>query len=726
MFDDSQDVGQSVIPNDQPAPAAAAAPVTPASPSTLSVMPPSTDEQPSAFDTSRASPFLAKTNRPVTANESQGQIVSNAVQPDPAHIQAVKRASVLYDVAEALAGGPRYTETIDASGTRTRIPVRLKKGEIAMALALEALSGGLAGMTYGKGRGPGAAGLAGMQQSILRGQQAQQRQDQIAEEDFANRSKALASKAAVAEVNSRTLLNTSEAEKYGADAIDKLVEINRASGVLDVDSDNLDNGGAPLTQAEMLDGIRAGRLNTTDKLGPVAGRVQVTSPDGTTRWESTHLVIRDPNSPVTISQDDWDRYAASHVPGFRPINLGPNGIEVKLSTKQRANEILAAHTLSDFRLNEMREVLSGTPWADKVPTSVNFSEPGVETAISRFQRYVSHSNQHGMDIYESLQAMGTDKRDPKTGQMQPNPDAKYVDTVAGAMGGWPLVEAVHNQLAANKKAATELSIIDSEAKANAVLAAPNRFTKEQQTAAHNFLVLANEQGARKAAQEARSRAVAEGKDVEAMYKTGVNPVTGENLTLANAPDSMLVDAKGRPVPETMQSFYKPSQNERQTADTARQALSISAGLRAAVQKNPSLVGPLLGNSKAALAKMGLGDAEAQKLLDDVAFLQSAATKVHTGRFSNEILRKMSGMIKPGMNTDQFIGGLNSIDEVMQRYAQEDKLVTVADYREMQQSGISEVTAPQNLTNFQVNPQTGQQIGWDGKQWVDVTTRQPVK
>jgi hypothetical protein len=429
-----------------------------------------------------------------------------------------------------------------------------------------------------------------------------------------------------------------------------------------------------MTQQEMSDAIKNGKISTMDQIGPIAGRVQITDKDGNIRWQATHLIIRDPNSPVPVSQEMWDRYASARVPGFPAgVNIHP-GTTLKLSLIQRANEVVAAHSLSDYRLKEIRDVLQGTQWADKVPASIDFSKVGVETAVQRFQKYVSHSDQHGMDVYESLQAMGTAKRDPKTGAMQPNPDAKYVDTVAAAMGGWPVLQAVHNQLAADKKNATEFSVIDSESKANAVLASPNKFTRDQVSSAQNFLKLTQQQGARKAAEDARSRAVAEGKDTEAMLKTGVNPITGEKLSLANAPDSMLVDSKGRPVPQNMQTFYKPSQNERQTADTARQALAISADLRAAVQKNPNLVGPLLGNSKAGLAKLGLGDAQAQKFLDDISFLQSAATKVHTGRFSSEILHKMGAMLGPGMNSDQFVGGLNSIDEVMQRYSKEDQLV----------------------------------------------------
>jgi hypothetical protein len=627
----------------------------------------------------------------------QTQIVANT-QPVDVHQDhpLVRKASVLRSVAETLAGGPRYTERIDENGNRVLTPVKMTGKDIAMAIALEAIQGSLTGLAAGRGHGAGAAGAAAFQQSAGMRLQEQQRQDERAQQDAQNRAAVLTRKAQIAEVNSRTLLNTAEAEKYGADAIDRLVEINRSSGVLDIDPSNLDNGGQPMTQAELMDAMKSGKLSAMDQLGPVTGRVQVTNADGSTRWEATHLVVKDPNQEVPITQEMWDRFADAQVPGFKKgIKIAEGVNTFKLGTIQRANEVAGAHALGDFRLKELREVLNGTPWSEKVPASIDYSQPGVDTALQKFQKYISHSNQHGMDVYESLQQMGADKRDSKTGAMQPNPDAKYVDAVAAAFGGWGVLEAVHNQLGANKKIASEFGIVDSEAKANAVLASPGKFTKDQVDSAQRFLSLAQQQGAGKAAQEARERAVAEGKDVEAMLKTGINPITGERLSLANAPDSMLVDAKGRPIPQNQQPLYKPSQNERQTADTARQALAISADLRAAVQKNPNLVGPLLGNSKKALSKLGLGDAEAQKLIDDVNFLQSAATKVHTGRFSSEILKKMSGMIAPGMNSDQFIGGLNSIDEVMGRYAKEDQLITVADYKQMQ--------TPASVPNAQTPP-----------------------
>jgi hypothetical protein len=195
-----------------------------------------------------------------------------------------------------------------------------------------------------------------------------------------------------------------------------------------------------------------------------------------------------------------------------------------------------------------------------------------------------------------------------------------------------------------------------------------------------------------------------------MYRFGKNPITGEVLSLDNAPPSMLVAASGQVIPQDLVSTYKPTSQERQTADTARQVLQISAGLQSELQKNPNLAGPLSGRSKAAIAKLGYGDAQAQKFLDDISFLQTASTKMHTGRFSNAILDKMGNLIKPGMNDQQFTGALSSINSVASRYADEDRLTTVADYRQ-------KTATPQNPNptgGQQVQIPAGAQIGRDGQ------------
>jgi hypothetical protein len=600
----------------------------------------------------------------------------------PTH-PAIQRAGLLHSIAETLAGGPRYSTAINPDGTRTVTKVPLSKGAIGMAIALEAIGGALSG--YGVKNGPGNRGraaAAGFDNAVQQRQQADQLQQQQAQQDANNQAQALARKATIFETNMRGMLNAAEVEKYGADAIDKLVQLNRESGLLDPSADYVENGGVPMTQQELTDAMAKGTIAPTDHLGPIAGRVELTNPDGTKRWETTHLILKSGDERVPLTQDDWNRYSAHGVKGFpASVRIG-DGQTVKLSIKANANEQLAAHLLSEYRLNGLRDILDGTPEAAKVPSKVDWSIPGNDRAMQIYQKHISHDAENSSDPFLALKAMGADKRSPD-GTMKPNPDAKYVNTVADAFGGWPVLEAAHNQLLANKQNAEKYSIVDTQDKAEAILSAPKKFSLDQVSAARNFVQLSQQLGVGKAVSEVRARAVAEGKDVEAMYKTGVNPITKEKLTLDNAPDSMLVDAQGRPVPQNQQPLYKPTQMERQTADTARQALAISQGLRQAVQQNPNLIGPLVGRSKEGLAKLGIGDAQAQKLLNDISFLQSAATKVHTGRFSNEILSKMAKMIQPGMNADQFGGALDSIDDVMQRYANEDKLITVAEYRNMQ-------------------------------------------
>ena len=711
MVQNAAPASQTLVSNTNPpttAPATASpttnASATAASPGTTlpvasqaATQPPSTASPastvtPATQDTvSNRTPNLS-TPPPQTPNVPNPQLPPNSTvpegQPNASH-PAVQRAGVTNSVAIALAGGPRYRTAVDPeTGAVTRTQVPLSKRDVGLAIAFQALSGALAG--YGVKPGPGAIGRAGFA-GLQEGQQetaAKQKQDAdqaaAAKADADNQTAVLAKRAAIYEANSRTLLNTSEVEQRGADAIDKLVAINRQSGVLDTDAINVLNNGQPMTQDELNDAMRKGAIDPTAQLGPIAGREEITGADGSKRWQATHLIIKDGSAPVTLSQADWDRYAAAGVPGFtKGTQIGGN-TQVKLSMVQRANEIVASHHLADLRLADLRTTLDGTPLADKVPSTIDWTQPGTETAMQRYQKYVSHNADNLADPYLALQAMGTAKRDPKTGEMAPNPDAKYADTVATALGGWPVLEAAHNQLLANKADAAKYSIIDTADKANAVLASPKRFTADQVSAARGFNALTAQQGERKTAEDARAHAVATGADVEAMYRFGRNPVTGKVLNLDNAAPAMLVDSSGNVIPQDLISTYKPTAAQRQTGDTARQVLSIAADLRQAIAANPALAGPLSGRSKSGLAKLGLGDAQAQKFLDDVSFLQTAATKMHSGRFSNAILDKMSSLIQPGMNDGQFSGALDSITGVAGRYADEDRLTTVASYRSQQQ------------------------------------------
>src|SRR5690242_9786482 len=110
----------STLPNQQitndPAqapPASSNAPAPQASPSTPSVSDTQQPTSPLAQQSGDTQPISFPQNPSRSVKPSQGQVVSNVQQPTEEVHPAVKRASVLYDIAQALAGGPRYTEAID-------------------------------------------------------------------------------------------------------------------------------------------------------------------------------------------------------------------------------------------------------------------------------------------------------------------------------------------------------------------------------------------------------------------------------------------------------------------------------------------------------------------------------------------------------------------------------------------------------------------------------------
>ena len=512
---------------EQPAPAQAAAPAQPqqnAQPGQ-----PGQNQQP---DQSGKQPDLSKPAQPT--------------QPTPQQIQQQKRqqqidnAGHFYKVAQAFVGGPRYRTIIDPNtGATKREQVPLSRGDIAMALVAEVLSGGLAGLAQ---RGPGAEGRAaeaGFQQVSQQQQDAQKQQEQQEQQAFQNQSQGLARRASVYEANSRAVLNTAEAEAKGADSIDKLVDINRQSGVLDVDPSLTENDGQPMTQQELMDAVKSGKLSPTDQLGAVAGRVEVTNPDGSKRWEATHLVMKDPNTPVSLTQEQWDRFADAGVPGYpKGTKIGANGVQIPLRMMQvNANEIAASHTLANQRLSDLRGVLGDTDEGKLIPKSIDFNAPGVNTALQRFQTYVSHNATNLDDPYLALQQMGADKRNPKTGQMEPNQDSKYVDVIAQQFGGWNVLQAAHDKILADKDAVKKTAdrkalydVIDTPDKANAVLSDPKKFTPEQVAAAQKFRANANADSSSKAYSEASARTQAE---VDTKKRNGIPLSGGNNGTMSD-------------------------------------------------------------------------------------------------------------------------------------------------------------------------------------------------
>ena len=167
-----------------------------------------------------------------------------------------------------------------------------------------------------------------------------------------------------------------------------------------------------------------------------------------------------------------------------------------------------------------------------------------------------------------------------------------------------------------------------------------------------------------------------------MINTGRNPFNHVQLTLTNAPDTMMVNEQGQPIPFKMLSAMKPSQAEVNRAQFSDSVIRLLDHIDELKNSGKLPNGPLTGITKQALAKAGLGDEDAQKAINDISLVQSASTGAHVaGRFSVPVLDKMNQLIKLNMNDSQFKGAEDSIRQVMEGYSKAGGRHTVAQWKQ---------------------------------------------
>jgi hypothetical protein len=213
------DNGQ-ILSTDQPSAQTTNTPNTP--------VPPQAQATPVAQPTSPqpAQPAPNTTQTPSPTGKGPDLSKSPQAQPSGAPAQpttppAVQRASVFHDIAETLAGGPRYKYTVDQYGDMQKQKVPVSNAHLAMAIAMEALSGGIAGL--GAKPGPGVVGRAAAA-GLAEGQQNNQTQkmnandQQQAQQDFAHR-------AQVTETNMRMFSNARAIGRMDDEDNDKYLSI---------------------------------------------------------------------------------------------------------------------------------------------------------------------------------------------------------------------------------------------------------------------------------------------------------------------------------------------------------------------------------------------------------------------------------------------------------------------------------------------------------------------
>jgi len=447
-----------------------------------------------------ATPTGQQTQKPVQPNGSQPGTVSNT--PAQQH-PSIQRASLLHSVAEALAGGPRTVTRIDPqTGVATRTQVPLSKGDILSAIALEALSGSLAGLAQKGPNAEGQAAEAGYERVSQQQQQAQQQQEQQASQDFARQASAY-------ELANRVRLNTAQAEKLGVENLKDAVAAN--ADLLSAYEDQGVVDDQHISQDALLAGLKNGTYSALK---------QIAVPDGWTnvngKYEQTFSIITNPSAKVPLTQAQAEAFGNAGVPGWLPYKDGktkvPAGATVSGTVMARANAQLQSQrqmeqeftgvtdALSNSDDKNTRELAAGIPSIDALLADPQ-NGPVLRSALAKFQKYVSHSDQHGMDLYQSLQQMAqpsvANPKNPK--QFIPNPDAGFASIIAGAFGngdpaqGWKVLRAYHDETAPEP--------ITSEADAESILT-DSASTPRERAHAKAFLTIA----AKQKQAEARSRA----------------------------------------------------------------------------------------------------------------------------------------------------------------------------------------------------------------------------
>ncbi|MGA7524258.1 MAG: hypothetical protein WBW84_17540 [Acidobacteriaceae bacterium] len=433
-------------------------------------------------------------------------------QPTQSANPSVRRAGWVRQIAETLAGGPRYQMTIDPqTGASKPVPVPVSNRSLGLAIAMEAISGGLTGLGQ---HGPDAAGkaaAAGVQQGEAIQARAQARQQAQAQQDYQNQSEALVRKAQAFESNSRAILSTQQAERLGLESLKDAVAQN--ADLLDSYRDNGAVSQEHVLQDDLMAGLQSGKLNFHS---------MVAIPDGWTNvpgkgYEQTFTVVNQPSAKVLLTQQMVDNLAAAHVPGFPSgMKVPTNGYPVPGVILANANQRAQANRQMLDEASDVSRTLARSDdpatkaMAQEVPDIGKLLDDpkdglALQSALPKLQKYLHHDGS-GDTFYQGLVAMAQPQRpspaNPKV-MMSNATDASAAQTIAGAFGngdpqqGWQVLKAYHDEITP--------APIKSESEAEGIISDPAS-NPRQKVAARQYLNLVNQQKSVQATAEARAKA----------------------------------------------------------------------------------------------------------------------------------------------------------------------------------------------------------------------------
>lgn len=291
----------------------------------------------------------------------------------------VQKAGLLHTVFQALAGGPRVTMKINPdTGEMVRTEAPLSRGDIAMAIALEALGGAAKGLGVAPGPGhEGRAAAAGFEQGVQQQQQIQQRKQQQATQDYARQ-------VAITETNMKMYNNARQAGRLDMEANQKYIDSYKET------NDLLDKSpGAVIATVGYAD---LGKYNATSQNAVPYSLVprpdandpskQATDKLGTPMWDIQYRIV-DPKYQSAISAQDKADGVKWGIRGLNDPNL-PTDAKTRLLTSVAYRSQVAGMNLMDGELKDYYKTLGGRQQANNDPNQSIFNMFGDNEKLSAF------------------------------------------------------------------------------------------------------------------------------------------------------------------------------------------------------------------------------------------------------------------------------------------------------------------------------------------------------
>lgn len=398
---------QTTDTQQRPASNSATAPQVPASsaPMDQADSPQASSATQSAVQQAQARTEQGSTNP--TTESSQPKLIGNTPpQPQEQSDPAIRHAGRFYKFAQALAGGQRYTEKIDANtGEMVRTPVPLSRGDLGMAIAMEAITGALYGLSES---GPGATGRAaavGFDRVAQQQSEVRQQQDQNANAEFARHAQIFNTNLRLYQIGQtlgRQNFDTNQAYIDQYRALANQVQKEHPEIVKGLVNES-DLAKFHVTKDTAIP------VNTVPRPDPNTGK-QAVNQYQEPQWDTQYLIV-DPNfkSDSFLSDSDRAEAAKFRLPGFadvdgKPSNI-PQNIPMRLSMALNYKARISALKLGDQDVQDYYKKMGAD--APNLLDMIS-KDPTVVDAMEKFQPLLNAS---GQNYATAIGALG--KTDPQ-------------------------------------------------------------------------------------------------------------------------------------------------------------------------------------------------------------------------------------------------------------------------------------------------------------------------